>query len=117
MASRAGASFKRVWLIFSVWRRSGLCEAFDRGLSSMRISAGRTVTQPMTPRMTPLAITMPRSRPIVKDMKQSATKPATVVMDEPTTEEKVFLMAWVMASSLVFACSCSSLYECQRKIE
>ena len=51
--------------------------------------AGRTVTQPMTPRITPLAITMPRSRPMVKDMKHSAMKPATVVMELPSTLVKV----------------------------
>ena len=37
---------------------------------------------------------------MVKDMKHSAMKPATVVMELPTTLAKVSRMAWAMASLL-----------------
>ena len=50
---------------------------------------GRMVTQPITPSSTPLAITIPRSRPSVKVMKHSAIKPATVVTELPITEANV----------------------------
>ena len=65
----------------------------------MRISAGSTVTHPITPSSTPLAITRPRSRPMVKLMKHRAAKPAMVVTELPSTETKVSWMAWAMASS------------------
>ena len=55
----------------------------------------------MTPNTTPFAMTIPRSRPRVKLMKHRAMKPATVVRELPSTEEKVAAMAWAMASSLV----------------
>ena len=61
------------------------------------MSAGRTVTEPRTPRMVPLAMTRPRSKPRVKVIKQRARKPATVVAEEPRTELKVALMARSMA--------------------
>ena len=73
------------------------------GLSSTRISAGRTVTQPITPKITPFAMTRPRSRPSVKVMKHSAAKPATVVTELPMTEVSVSWMAHAMAS-LLSAC-------------
>ena len=44
-------------------------------------------------------MTMPRSRPSVKVIKQSAIKPATVVTELPMTEAKVSLMASAIASS------------------
>ena len=53
------------------------------------MSEGRTVTQPITPSRTPFAITSPRSKPRVKDIKQSAIKPAIVVIELPSTEVKV----------------------------
>jgi len=62
-----------------------LCISFCSGLSSKSIIAGKTVTQPITPRTTPFAMTMPRSFPRVKDMKQSAMNPATVVTELPIT--------------------------------
>ena len=74
------------------------------GLSSTRIMAGSTVTQPSTPSSTPFAMTMPRSRPSVKVMKQSAIKPATVVTELPMTEAKVSLMASAIASSWSAQC-------------
>ena len=70
--------------------------------------AGRIVTEPMTPRTTPLAMTRPRSSPRVKVIKQRAMKPATVVAEEPMTELKVALMALIMDSSgslVVVRCS------------
>ena len=66
-----------------------LCFVFCSGLSSIKIREGSTVTQPITPNNTPFAITMPRSRPRVKDIKQRAMKPATVVKELPTTETRV----------------------------
>jgi len=59
------------------------------------------VTHPMTPKTTPLAITIPRSKPKVKLMKHSAINPATVVMEEPTTLVRVFPIATAMASLLL----------------
>ena len=61
------------------------------------MSDGKTVTEPITPRRTPLAMTIPRSIPRVKDIKQRAMKPAMVVADEPMTDEKVDLIAFSMA--------------------
>ena len=59
---------------------------------------GSTVTQQITPITTPFAITIPRSRPKVKVMKHSATKPATVVIELPITDEKVEAIASAIAS-------------------
>ena len=64
------------------------------------MTQGSRRTVPSTPRITPLLITMPRSRPSVKLMKQMATKPATVVKLLPTMEEMVLQMALAIASSL-----------------
>ena len=75
------------------------CRVLCMGLSNTRIRLGSTVTHPTTPSSTPLAITMPRSRPMVKDMKHRAIKPAMVVTAEPVTEARVASMAAVMASS------------------
>ena len=66
-------------------------------MSKIRISEGRTVTQQITPKTTPLAITTPRSRPKVKLMKQRAMKPATVVIELPITDTRVLLIATAMA--------------------
>ena len=66
----------------------------------MRIIDGSTVTQQITPRTTPFAITIPRSRPRVKLMNISATKPATVVMELPTTDESVSFIAAAIAAFL-----------------
>ena len=52
----------------------------------------------ITPNTTPFAMTIPRSRPRAKLMKQSAINPATVVIDEPTTEVSVFPIATAIAS-------------------
>ena len=67
------------------------------GLSSTRIKAGRVVTHPITPRITPFAMTMPRSMPRVKVMKHRAMNPAMVVMELPMTEVKVSWMAAAIA--------------------
>ena len=64
------------------------------------MTQGSRMTVPSTPRITPLLITRPRSRPSVKLMKQMATKPATVVRLLPTMEEMVLQMALAIASSL-----------------
>ncbi len=61
--------------------------------------AGRTVTEPITPRMTPLAMTRPRSRPSPKVIKQRAMKPATVVAEPPKTELMASFIAFSMARS------------------
>ena len=67
--------------------------------------AGRIVTQLTTPSTTPLAMTIPMSRPRVKLMKHRAINPATVVTDEPIIEVNVSAMACTMASSLSFPAS------------
>ena len=59
-------------------------------LSKTKIKEGSTVTQQMTPSRTPFAMTMPKSRPMVKDMKHREINPATVVMELPTTLVSVF---------------------------
>ena len=64
-----------------------------------RIRAGRTVTEPITPRTTPFAMTRPRSSPKPKVMKQRATNPATVVAEPPNTELMAALIALSMARS------------------
>ena len=91
-------------LVFLKLERRGLWSSFINHLLKVRIRAGRTVTEPMTPKMTPFAMTIPRSIPNVKDMKQRAIKPATVVAEEPKTELIVFLMASIMASAMVSPC-------------
>ena len=75
-----------------------LCFVLCKGLSRIKIIEGRTVTQPKTPKMTPFAITKPRSLPIVKDIKHSAMNPATVVIELPTTLASVAWMAAAIAS-------------------
>ena len=70
-----------------------LCEVFAIALSNVSISAGRIVTQEITPHTTPFAITIPRSRPSVNVMKHIARKPATVVNELPTTEVTVLAIA------------------------
>lgn len=62
--------------------------------------AGSKVTQHRTPITTPLAITIPISRPSEKVIKQSAINPATVVIELPITDLKVALMACAIALSL-----------------
>ena len=71
----------------------GLCLVFCIALSKTRSIEGSIVTQEITPMKTPFAITIPRSRPRVKLMKQSAMKPAIVVIELPTTELIVLLIA------------------------
>ena len=70
-----------------------LCLVLSIALSNTRIIDGNTVTQQITPNTTPFAMVTPRSRPRVKLMKQSATNPATVVMELPITDVKVFEIA------------------------
>ena len=94
----------------SLWKlgRRLLWSSLRRGLSKVRMMAGRTVTLPITPRRTPLAITSPRSRPMVKVMKQRAIKPAMVVAELPKTELKVSLMASsIDLLELLFSWKCS----------
>ena len=64
---------------------NGLCFVFSIALSKINISEGSSVTQHITPMITPFAITIPRSFPSANVIKQSAANPATVVT-EPTTE-------------------------------
>ena len=72
---------------------SGLCFVFSIGLSKIRIIAGRTVTQQITPITTHFALTIPRSRPSANVIKQSAAKPAIVVTELPTIDLKVLAIA------------------------
>ena len=78
----------------------GLWRVDCSGLLSSSMSAGSTVTQHKTPMSTPFAMTRPRSRPKVKVIKHSAAKPATVVVELPTTDRSVSLIAAAMASLL-----------------
>ena len=66
------------------------------------------VTQPMTPMITPFAITIPRSSPNVNVIKHMAANPATVVMELPTTDTMVLEMACDMA--LLLSSGYFSLY-------
>ena len=77
-----------------------LCFVFSIGLSNTKIMEGRMVTHPITPKMTPFAITTPRSSPKVKLMKHNATNPATVVMELPITEVSVPEIACAIARFL-----------------
>ena len=72
---------------------SGLCLVFSIALSNIRIIAGNIVTQLITPRITPFAITIPKSTPNVNVMKHIATNPATVVIELPTTDTNVAAIA------------------------
>ena len=74
----------------------GLWRVDCSGLLSSSMSAGSTVTQHITPRSTPFAMTRSRSRPKVKVIKHSAAKPATVVVELPMTETRVSLIAAVI---------------------
>ena len=75
------------------------------------------VTQLITPSITPFAITIPRSMPSLYVIKQSATKPATVVIELPITALKVLFTASAIASWSSPVMSLSSSYLCQRNIE
>ncbi len=74
-------------------------------------------TVQITPSATPLAITMPISRPSVRRMVHIARKPAMVVRLEAEMEVMVLQMALTMASSLVERSSFSSWNRCSRKME
>ena len=86
-----------LWVVFSI------------ALSNTRIRDGRIVTQAITPSTTPFAMTIPRSSPSVKLMKHSATKPATVVIELPTTDDIVSAMACAIASFLSVYSFCCAL--------
>ena len=107
--TKAGAKRRIFEAKLFISGRRGRWEVFSRMRSKTRMRAGRTVTQPMTPKMTPLAMTRPRSKPRVKVMNMRAMKPAMVVILEPTTEENVCLMAVAMAFSLSLVDCCCSL--------
>ena len=77
-----------------------LCLVLRSNLSRAKIRDGRVVTQPITPRTTPFAMTIPRSFPRVKLIKHRAINPATVVTELPTTEVSVLWIASAMASRL-----------------
>ena len=86
--------------IFDISGISTLCFVFSIALSQASISAGRIVTHPITPMITPLAITIPRSRPSVKLIKHNAMNPATVVTELPVTETIVWDIACAIARFL-----------------
>ena len=87
-----------------------LCFVFLIALSNTRINEGSTVIHAITPSITPLAITIPRSSPNVKLIKHNAINPATVVIELPTTDEIVACMARAIAFLLspLFNSNCSS---------
>ena len=76
------------------------CLCVSIWLSKRSTREGSTRTTVATPSTTPLAITMPMSRPRVRRIKHRAKKPAMVVRLEPDRERKAAMMAWVMASRL-----------------
>ena len=86
-----------------------LCVVFSIALSNTRMSDGSIVTHAITPSTTPFAMTIPRSSPRVKLMKHSATNPATVVMELPTTDDIVSAMACAIASFLSVYSFCCAL--------
>ena len=95
---RAGKNLTIFWLKPVKSGRMDLWSSFSITLLKVRMRAGRTVTEPITPRTTPLAITRPRSNPKPKVIKQRARKPATVVAEPPKTDAKAALMAFSMAA-------------------
>ena len=98
--------------------RRALCLVFSMNFSNINTIEGSTVTQESTPKITPFAMTRPISSPRVKLIKQRAIKPATVVMELPSTETRVFEMACAIALLLSPGNLCwFSLKEFQRKME
>ena len=79
---------------------SDLCVVFSIALSQVRIIAGSTVTQVSTPITTPLDITIPILVPSLNVIKQSATNPATVVIELAVIDVNVLLIACAMARFL-----------------
>ncbi len=63
----------------------------------MSINDGSTVTDEITPNITPFAITIPRSAPSVKLIKHRAIKPAIVVTELADTDAMVALIASAIA--------------------
>ena len=87
-------------------------------LLNTKMKAGKTVTHEITPKITPFAITIPRSSPNVKLIKHKAMKPATVVIELLTTEDIVAAIASAIADLLSPSCfSSSSSKLCHRNIE
>ena len=76
------------------------CLCFSICPSNRSSRAGSTRITVATPSTTPLAMTMPMSRPRVRRMKHRAIKPAMVVRLEPDREVKAATMARAMASRL-----------------
>ena len=88
---------------------SSLCFVFSIDLSNVSINAGKTVTEQITPRTTPFAITSPISRPSVKFIVHKAANPAIVVKELPEIESIVALIADAIASCLLSYLGISSL--------
>ena len=59
----------------------------------MSMMDGSSVMQVITPTITPLAITIPKSLPSANVIKHRAEKPATVVMELLTTDLNVLPIA------------------------
>ena len=71
-------------------------------LSNTSNAAGRTVTTHTNPINTPFAITRPMSFPMVSCIVHNAKKPAIVVSELPTTDDNVLLIAFDIASYILF---------------
>ena len=67
-------------------------------MSNTSIVAGKTVTTQINPIKTPFAITKPISLPIASCIVHNAKKPAIVVIELPTTDEIVLVIAFSIAS-------------------
>ena len=86
----------------ALWKfgKMARCVVLSIHLSKNRIKEGSKVIQTITPMITPFAITIPRSRPKANVIKHNAANPATVVMELPTTDLNVLLIACAIARSL-----------------
>lgn len=87
------------------------------GAPERKDERGQDVTVLTTPSNTPLAITMPMSRPSVRRMVHIARKPAMVVSELARMEENVFCTARTIASSSSGQERFSSSNRCSRKME
>ena len=74
---------------FTIGRINTLCFFFSICLSKIINKLGNTTIVEITPKITPLAMTKPISRPNVNRMAHKAIKPAMVVIEEELIETKV----------------------------
>ena len=78
--------------------------------SNINIKAGKAKKILIKLNITPLARTIPKSRPIVKLINTKASNPTIVVIELLEIEPKEWYKAFFIASSLFLACSFSWVY-------